>query len=331
VARVVVALDLHEEVVAEAADGGAQAVVVHHPPIFDPITSLTSGPVLAAAEARIAVIAAHTNLDGARGGLNDLLCARLGVVGAEPIERAPLDLVKLVTFVPDEDLDAVRDAVFAAGAGRIGDYDRCDWHTMGTGTFRPLEGADPHIGAVGRDERASEWRLETVVPAGRVAAVVRSLIAAHPYEEPAFDLVPLASTAVREGIGRVAELPSPEPVAAFGRRAAAALGLPGVRLAGADEPDRPVRRVAVCTGAGGSLLDVAIASGAEAYVTGDLRYHDAERAHAAGVTLVDVPHGACEAAAMADWAPALRAALTGAGVEVAVSERWHDRWSWQPA
>jgi hypothetical protein len=226
------------------------------------------------------------------------------------------------------DLGAVHRALADAGAGNIGDYSHCSFATAGTGQFMPLDGAHPAIGQVGRLERVAETRLEMVLPRGRRAAVVAALRAAHPYEEPAFDLLELAPVPSARGLGRIGTLPGPEPLSAFTARVAAALPVTawGVRAAG--DPDRPVERVAVCGGAGDSALDAALAAGVDAYVTADLRHHPAAEhlLRAGAPALVDVAHWASEWPWCAQAADILRGAL-GGSVGVRVSTLRTDPWT----
>jgi len=248
------------------------------------------------------------------------------VESIEPAAEAPID--KIVTFIPvGPAITAVHDALAAAGAGTVGDYSHCSFATAGTGQFKPLAGAHPTIGEVGKLERVAETRLEMVLPRGRRAAVVAALRAAHPYEEPAFDVFELADLASSRGLGRIGSLPVPEPLHAFTDRVAAALPATawGVRAAG--DPDRPVQRVAVCGGAGDSALGAVAAAGVDAYVTADLRHHPAsEHLLLGGPALVDVAHWASEWPWCAQAADVLRKAL-GGSVEVRVSTRRTDPWT----
>jgi hypothetical protein len=234
-------------------------------------------------------------------------------------------------------ITAVHEALAAAGAGKIGDYSHCSFATAGTGQFRPLPGAHPTIGEVGKLERVAETKLEMVLPRDRRAAVVAALRAAHPYEEPAFDVFEEAVLPSSRGLGRIGTLAGPEPLRMFADRVAAALPATsgGVRAAG--DPERPVRRVAVCGGAGDSALGAATAAGVDAYVTADLRHHPASehllaaRAKAAPPALVDVAHWASEWPWCAQAADVVRAALesaaAGGSVEVRVSTRRTDPWT----
>jgi hypothetical protein len=280
---------------------------------------------------RVAHYVAHTNADRARPGVSDALATRLGLADLSPLETAddpPLD--KLVVFVPLGAVDEVVDAVAAAGAGRLGNYDRCAWTAEGMGTFRPLAGADPAIGTVGEVTRVAEARVEMVVPPGARAAVVAALRAAHPYEEPAFDLLPMVPLPGRRGLGRIGTLPRPMTLAEFTTHAAAALPATvwGVRAAG--DPTRPVRTVAVCGGSGGSLAEVARRAGADAFLTADLKHHPVVEAVTEqgpdAMALLDAAHWATEAPWLEAAADALRKRF-GTRLDVRVSHQVTDPWT----
>jgi len=295
VTTVAVALDVTEAVVEEAAARGAELIVAHHPVIFRPLAAVrTDRPdgrlVAKLLTTGISVYAAHTNLDVAPGGVNDMLADALGLAETAPLKTTYVEtLYKLVMYVPKERLDAVRDAAFAAGAGRIGRYGRCGFVSDGEGTFLPDEGTNPYVGEPGREERVAEARFETIVPASRRDAVVRAAIAAHPYEEPAYDVFRLEPPIGRAyGLGRVGRLHAPMALRDFAEHAKRALGVPALRFVG--DPAKPVRRIAVLGGSGRSYVKHAIASGADAFVTGDLDHHTAHDALAAGLALVDPGH-----------------------------------------
>jgi dinuclear metal center YbgI/SA1388 family protein len=297
---VTVAVDATAEVVSELPERGL--LLAHHPLLLRGVDTVAADTAKGALLHQLirrgsALFTAHTNADAASPGVSDALAAALGLsvqgVLAPAADRSRLD--KWVIFVPAENADAVRAAVFDAGAGHIGDYSHCSWTSSGTGQFLPLDGASPTIGSVGSLERLAEDRIEVIAPAGSRTAVLTAMRAAHPYEEPAFDVLTLAPLPTDVGIGRVCALPEPEPLSAFVARVAA--GLPatswGVRAAG--NPDAPVSRVAVCGGAGDSLLDEVATAGVQAYVTADLRHHPAdEHRRRSDVALVDVAHWASE-------------------------------------
>jgi hypothetical protein len=240
---------------------------------------------------------AHTNADSASPGVSDALARALGLTVEAVLEPslAGPDFDKWVIFVPPENAEAVRAAVFAAGAGQIGAYSGCSWSVSGTGQFLPGDGASPAIGSVGAVEHVVEDRVEVIAPARARRAVLSAMRAAHPYEEPAFDIFALAPPPAGVGLGRIGSLAQPESLNAFVSRVRT--GLPrtswGVRAAG--DPDTTVSRVAVCGGAGDSLLDIVAAADVQAYVTADLRHHPAdEHRRASDVALIDVAHWASE-------------------------------------
>ncbi len=337
---VLVAVDPVPETVDEAIGSGAQLLVTHHPLLLRGVHGVGADTPKGALLHRLiragtALFTAHTNADAADPGVSDALAAAIGLDVREPLVRSPAAaLDKIVVFVPvGPAITEVHDALSAAGAGNVGNYSHCSFATAGTGQFRPLEGAHPTIGEVGRLERVAETRLEMVLPRDRRADVVAALRSAHPYEEPAFDVLELADLPTTLGLGRVGTLPAPEPLAAFTERVAAALPATawGVRAAG--DPDRTVSAVAVCGGAGDSALGAAIAAGVDAYVTADLRHHPASEHLLAGTlagrptpALVDVAHWASEWPWCAQAAAVVRAAL-GGSVEVRVSARRTDPWT----
>ncbi|HEY0812727.1 MAG TPA: Nif3-like dinuclear metal center hexameric protein [Pseudonocardia sp.] len=332
---VLVAVDPAPETVDEAIDDGVQLLVTHHPLLLRGVHGVGADTPKGALVHRLvrggtALFTAHTNADSADPGVSDALAAALGITVTGPLVGAPGPaLDKIITFVPTgPHLGAVHSALAEAGAGNIGDYSHCSFATAGTGQFKPLDGAHPAIGQVGRLERVAETRLEMVLPRPRRAAVVAALRAAHPYEEPAFDVLELAALPSTRGLGRIGTLHTAEPLSAFTERVAAALPVTawGVRAAG--DPDRLAERVAVCGGAGDSALDAALAAGVDAYVTADLRHHPAAEhlLRSGAPALVDVAHWASEWPWCVQAADALKAAL-GGSVEVRVSTRRTDPWT----
>ncbi|WP_437604617.1 Nif3-like dinuclear metal center hexameric protein [Sorangium sp. So ce834] len=317
------AIDYTAEVAQEARELGCDLVVAYHPPLFEAVKRVVApSPIFAAIRDGIALYSPHTALDVAEGGTNDVLADALGMSGERaPLRRAPSKAWqhKLVVFVPEEHADAVADALAAAGAGRIGRYSRCSFRTVGTGTFFGEEGTNPTVGEKGRLERVTEVRLEMVFPRDRTEAVLQAMRAAHPYEEVAFDLVELAVEPLRVGIGRIGPLGGAAPVGDLLGRVKAALGVDALLVAGPER--RAVARVATCAGAGGALLEDAIAQGAELYLTGELRHHDALRAASAGVTVVCALHSNSERAALKRLAERLRAEVPSLRVELSARDR----------
>jgi dinuclear metal center YbgI/SA1388 family protein len=294
VTRVMLAVDCTRSVLAEAVHERCEAIVSYHPSIFRPTKRFTAGSLAyEAARAGIAIYSPHTALDAAAGGTNDLLADAVAMVEPTPLRplKAMESQVKLVTFVPHDHLESVSRAVFAAGAGRIGDYSSCSFLLRGTGTFFGEPGTQPVVGDAGKLQETEEVRFETVVPLDRLETVVSALRLAHPYEEPAFDLLRLAPVAGGLGYGRVG-LVQTAPTRMVIDRIKRALGLAHVLVVGPLERD--VYRVAVCAGSGGDLLEDAVASGAQLFLTGELRHHDALRAVEAGLTVVCALHSASE-------------------------------------
>ena len=317
---VLVALEVDDRVLDEAARVGARVVVSHHPLIFDPLERLSDDTeagrlALRAAREGVAVIAAHTSLDKARGGMADVIAELLGLEAVQPLQPAAADVLKLVGFVPEDDADLVRKALFAAGAGVIGEYEHCSWSVGGQGTFFGGETTSPVAGAAGRDETVNELRLEVVFPRRLRRRVTGAYVAAHPYEEPAFDIVPLENEVASLGLGRLGVLPAPATLAALAADVAAVLRLPSVRYAG--DGAREVRRVAVLPGSGAEAIARGVAQVADVLVTGDVKYHEARAAQAQGLALIDAPHGVTEQEGVLRWAGRLADALgPGATVEM---------------
>jgi dinuclear metal center YbgI/SA1388 family protein len=289
---VLATLDATEEVVREAILRGCNLIVAHHPILFRGLKRLNGAnyierAVIAAIKGDIAIYAIHTNLDNVMAGVNGRIAAQLGIVGGRPLLSREGVLQKLFCFVPVDHLEAVRSAIFSAGAGHIGKYSECGFAVEGAGTFLAGEGTQPFIGRQGSRHTEKEARLEVVVPAYLSAAVVKAMIDAHPYEEVAYDLVSLANTHPEVGSGLVGELESPMTEIAFLDRIRDVFGLVVVRhtrLTGS-----PVKRVAVCGGAGSFLISKALLAGANFYITSDVKYHEFFDA-GDGMVIADVGH-----------------------------------------
>lgn len=322
-AQVLLAIDATREVVDEArAMGEGTALVAYHPVLFEAQKRFVAGsPAFAAARAGLAVYCPHTALDVADGGTNDVLADLVGMRDRVPLRAAPAaeGAVKLVTFVPAAHVEAVSRAVFEAGGGRIGAYRSCSFRTTGTGTFFGEAGTNPAVGQAGQLEQVDEVRLEILVPSGAVAACVQAMRGAHPYEEPAFDLVRLAAPPGGKGIGRVGTVDA-RPASALVATLKTALGVAHVLVAG--DVARKVSRVAVCAGSGGDLVGAAIGARADVLVTGEVRHHDALRAVSAGLVVVAVRHSVSERCALPALAARLESALPG--VSIAQSQRDRD-------
>ncbi|MDR1602588.1 MAG: Nif3-like dinuclear metal center hexameric protein [Tannerella sp.] len=270
-------LDVTENVVDEATVKGCNLIVSHHPLLFKPIKSLTGNTyvercLIKACKRDLVIYAAHTNLDNAYGGVNYRLAEQIGLQHVSILSPQKNVLLKLVVFVPEAHAEAVRNALFKAGAGHIGNYDSCSFNLAGEGTFRAGENARPFCGEIGNLHREKEIRIETILPVFRKNAVIRALLSVHPYEEPAFDLYPLSNTWIAAGSGIIGELPESENARDFLLRIKTHFRADSVRHSAFT--GKPVRKVAVCGGSGAFLIPEAIAAGADVFITGEAKYND---------------------------------------------------------
>lgn len=294
VSKVLVALDVTDEVVDEAIASGANLIIAHHAVIYRPLAKLDfSTPAGRLFEKLIkhdiAVYISHTNLDVADGGINDWMAEMLGLEGRGNLEEVHNDqLYKLVVFVPKDHHKQVLEAMWKAGAGQIGHYSNCSFNIDGTGTFRPGQGTDPFIGEHGKLEQVSEVRVETIVPLSARRKVVQVMLKAHPYEEVAYDLYAVDMKGRSFGLGRVGRLPEAATLQELAEQVKQVFEVPAVRVVG--KLDRPVRKVAVLGGSGGRYVSKALFAGADVLVTGDIDYHTAHDALAAGLAIIDPGH-----------------------------------------
>ncbi|HEU4965493.1 MAG TPA: Nif3-like dinuclear metal center hexameric protein [Bacilli bacterium] len=322
VRKVLLSLDSNDEgVIDEAIRIGADMILAHHAMIFKPVPTIrTDTPygrkLMKLLKHDIAVYIAHTNLDIAEGGVNDILAGRLHLENTQVLSRVHnTRLKKLVVFVPATHDEAVRQALGNAGAGWIGNYSHCTFNTPGTGTFVPQEGTDPYIGEQGTLERVNEVRLETVVPEPIQEKVIAAMLEAHPYEEVAYDLYPLEIMGQELGVGRVGDLVEEMTLEQFAQFVKQQFQVPTVRIVG--PKDRKIRRVAVLGGSGEEYYPEALKKGADVYVTGDIRYHYAQDALAEGLCLLDPGHNT-EKVVLPSLQAYLQAKLKEQGLETEV-------------
>ena len=322
VAGILVTLDINPEVISEAMAKGANLIISHHPLIFKPLknirTDLPLGKMLnAIMQNRIAVYCAHTNLDNAGDGVNRVLAERLALQEVEVINPDKFEqLYKIVVFIPETHADQVRDAMTRAGAGWIGNYSDCTFAVQGTGTFKALAGCNPFRGDIGILEKAAEVRLETIVKETQLNKVVRAMVKAHPYEETAYDVYPLANRTGGLGLGRIGTLETPLRFKEFLDMVKQRLSVPVLRFGG--NPDSMVQKIAVCGGSGAGLINKAAFMGADLFLTGDLKYHEAQEAFALGLNFVDAGHFATENPVVGNIGQLLESALAGEGQTVPV-------------
>jgi dinuclear metal center YbgI/SA1388 family protein len=263
--------------VQEAIDKGCDIIVAHHPIVFKGLKRFNGNnyverTVIKAIKHNIAIYAIHTNLDNVLGGVSSKIAERLGLENQAILSPKSGLLKKLAVYVPRTDVDAVRQSLFEAGAGHIGDYDECSYNTGGYGTFRPLEGASPTIGQIGEQERVEETKIEVVYPAHIERQILVAMLAAHPYEEVAYDIYALNNNLQTVGSGVIGNLSSPLDGQSFLRHLKEKLDVQVIRHT--KLLNKPIERVAVCGGAGGFLLSDAKRSGADIFITADYKYHE---------------------------------------------------------
>ncbi len=274
---ILLCIDITEAVVDEAIQHNCNLIISHHPLIFKGLKRLTGDDyvqrcVIKAIQNDIAIYSSHTNMDSVAGGVNGRIAQKIGLTGCRVLAPVTEQLLKLVTFVPLAQADRLREALFAASAGQIGNYDSCSYNNEGFGTFRAGEGCNPFVGKIDELHREPEIRIEVVVPAYLKSRVQQALIASHPYEEPAFDWIPLANEWSQTGMGMVGRLPEPEDETEFLQRIKTLFHVGAIRhtaLRG-----KAIKTVAVCGGSGASLLNSAIRAKADIFVSADFKYHD---------------------------------------------------------
>lgn len=293
VENVLIALDVTEEVVEEAIAKNVQLIIAHHPPIFRPLKKIATDTPAGRMIARlikhdIAVYAAHTNLDVAKGGVNDLLAEALGLKDPQVLVPTYEDqLKKLVVFVPEENAEQIREALGNAGAGAIGDYSHCSFTASGKGRFLPGENTNPHIGEQGKLEAVNEVRVETVFPQSIEKKVIQAMIKAHPYEEVAYDVYRLENSGEQLGLGRIGKVEE-TTLGDYANFVKEALGVNKVRVVG--DLNAKVKKAAVLGGDGNKYFTQAKFRGADVYITGDIYYHTAHDALMDGLNMIDPGH-----------------------------------------
>lgn len=327
ISRAMLTIDYTPDVAAEAREAKCELVVAYHPPLFKALKRIVASGgselLFAAIRDGIALYSPHTAYDAVVGGTNDFIADGLSLQDRQPLRQSPDPSAscKLVTFVPAEAVEKVSDALFNAGAGKIGGkYSRCSFRSEGTGTFQGDADSNPAVGEAGKFERVAEIKLETVFQRSKIDAVVGALKRSHPYEEPAFDLLALLAPPTGAGQGRFGKLSSDITLEMVGNLLKRVVGIERLLMVG--DRDRMIRTVAICAGSGGDLLPDAIAANADLFITGELRHHDALAALRAGMAVLCTLHTHSERPALARLADRFRANI--AGVEFIVSQRDRD-------
>lgn len=293
VSNVLVTLDVNEKVIDEAIANQCQLIIAHHPPIFRKLANMrTDNPkgqlIEKCIKNDIAVYAAHTNLDVAEGGVNDLLAQALQLKNCEVLVPTYTEkMYKLAVYVPADHAERLRQALANAGAGKIGDYDSCSYTISGEGRFKALDGANPFIGDIGELHIEPEVKIEVVVPENNKNKILRSMLNNHPYEEPAYDLFTLETPANELGLGRIGTLPQ-MTLQKFAEHVKKTLNVPKVRVVG--DLSAQVSKIAVLGGDGNKSIYAAKRAGADVFVTGDMYFHVAQDAESIGLNIVDPGH-----------------------------------------
>ena len=294
VKKVMITLDVLEAVVDEAVEKDADLIIAHHPLLFKPLKQMDYDSPLGRTikkiiQHNITVYAAHTNLDVAEGGVNDILCELLGINKQTVLVPEKNEgLYKIAVFVPQSHRNAVMQALNKGGAGHIGNYSNCTFQSKGEGTFKPLEGTSPYIGKQDKLEIAEELKIETIVPESKLQQAVSTMLTAHPYEEPAYDIYPLQLKGKEIGIGRIGIVDKPLPMKDFCEHVKSVLNVPHIRFTG--DLTKKVKTVAILGGSGEKYINAAKNKGADVYITGDMTFHMAQEAEQLGLSVIDAGH-----------------------------------------
>jgi dinuclear metal center YbgI/SA1388 family protein len=333
VKNILLTIDITKEVLSEAIKQKAELIISYHPVIWDGLKKITTDSradiVYKIIRSGIAVFSIHTALDVIPGGVNDGLADILGIRDTKPlgdyVENPAGDNYKLVVFVPAASLAKVSNAVFAAGAGAIGNYSNCSFGAEGTGTFLPLEGAHPAIGRKGKYEKVAEIRFETIVPAKMLEPVIEAMIKAHPYETPAFDIFRLYNEQGKFGLGRIGQLTQPLKMPQIIEKIKKVTGAKAVGLVG--DGNKLVKTAAVCAGTCGQIINLVIAAKADLYLTGELKHHQALAAQEAGLTCICLSHTVSERFILKKLAKQLQKPLEGTIIKISKKDK--DPFTWK--
>lgn len=329
VKKILLTIDITQQVVKEAKRLGCNFILSYHPVIWDGFKKITSDSVVYELICcGISVYSMHTALDAVAGGINDELAAIVGIKNPQPIgdfvDNPQRQNYKLIVFVPSDSLQKVAEAVFGAGAGWIGNYSHCSFRSSGTGTFLPLEGARPAIGKKGKLENVDEIKFESIVPAEKIADVVKAMRNAHPYEMPAFDVIKLYDFEDKIGLGRIGFLEKPMPLSTILKKIRSVTGAKAAGIVG--NKNRKVKKAAVCAGSCGKLILIVCAEKCDLYLTGEIKHHQAIAAQEAGVTVVCLSHTVSERFILKKVAKELQKSLKD--VRIIVSRKDKDPFEW---
>ena len=333
VKNILMTIDITKAVIVEAKKNKAELILSYHPAIWDGLKTVTASGtgsiVYDLIRSNIAAYSMHTSVDIVAGGVNDGLAEMVGIINSEPLGdyvTNPADEnFKLIVFVPTDAANKVSDAVFAAGAGSIGNYSNCGFASQGLGSFRPLKGSNPAIGSRGKLEKVPEIKFETIVPAARIRPVVEAMLKAHPYEVPAYDIVKLADVHNRYGLGRIGSLAKATSLKKILERIKKTTGAEVAGIIGSQ--NRLIRTAAVCAGSCGKIINNVIAAGCDLYVTGELKHHYALAAKEAKMTAICLSHTVSERFILKKLAKDLQKRLKT--VKIRTSKQDKDPFNWK--
>ena len=332
VKNVLLTIDITAAVLAEAKKPKTDLIISYHPVIWDGLKKITAdgptGVVYDLIRSKISVFSIHTALDSAAGGVNDGLAEMIGIKDGKPIgdyvESPAGDNYKLVVFIPVEAAEKVANAIFTAGAGGIGNYSHCSFQAQGHGSFLPLEGARPAIGRKGKTEKVAEVRFETIVPAAKLTGCIAAMKKAHPYETPAFDCYRLYNDQEKFGLGRIGKLEKPMRIRQIIEKIKKQTGAKAFGIVGDEK--RLVKTAAVCAGSCGKIINSVIAAGADLYLTGELKHHQALAAQEAGLTCICLSHTVSERFILKKFAKQLQKQLKNVTIRISLKDA--DPFNW---
>jgi dinuclear metal center YbgI/SA1388 family protein len=330
VKNILLTIDITKEVLTEAKRLRTDLIISYHPVIWDGLKKINRDNIVYdLIQAGIAVFSVHTALDAAAGGVNDGLSDIIGIVDGKPIgdyvESPQGDNYKLIVFAPIESAAKVSNAIFAAGAGAIGNYSNCGFAAEGTGTFLSLAGAKPTIGKKGRTEAVPEIKFETIVPAGKLADCITAMKKAHPYEEPAFDVFKLYNSQNKFGLGRIGKLQKPMRLNTILERIKKHTGARDFGIIGNQK--RLIKTAAVCAGSCGKIINSIIAAKADLYLTGELKHNYALAAQEANLTCICLSHTVSERFILRKFAKQLQKQTKE--ITIKISKKDADPFKWK--
>ncbi|MGM0445455.1 MAG: Nif3-like dinuclear metal center hexameric protein [Bacillota bacterium] len=292
--KVLIALDINEKVVDEAIEKNIDLIVSHHPLIFNGIKNIHSQTakgniIIKAIKKDIAIYSAHTNMDIAESGLNDYLADMLDIVDTEVLSTEnEHKRYKLAVYVPIEDAENLREVLFKKGAGKIGNYSNTSFNVNGQGTFKPGDNTNPHIGVKGQIEKVQETKIETIVKGSDLQKVIKAMLKEHPYEEVAYDVYELPFQSKYSGIGRIGYIDKEMTLKEYSKKIKEVLNIEKLKVRG--NIKQKIKKVAICSGSGADFINTASSKGADLYITGDVKYHEAQLAEELGLNLIDAGH-----------------------------------------